>query len=175
MTEEPVVPIDPVDRTPYQQIMKAYNEAVAGTPLPKCMAMSDRRKIALKVRWAEPLFAGHYVELFRKAAAAPLLRGENPSPGHLKWKGSLDWLIENNGNYVKVLEGKYDAEPKPPDSRDMLKTLPDAGLIEARDEFEAHCKDRKIKAAFAWSGYSYYDLMAEWIRRGMVKDKGDVK
>jgi len=170
MTKKPAL-IDPV---PYQQIMKAYNEAVAGTPLPKCIAMTAKRREKLQSRWEEPLFRERYAEVFRKAVQIPWLRGECPSPGHEGWTGSFDYFIRNDTNYVDVLERPI-AKPKtvgPPGPRDLVKLLPNDYLVECREDFEEFCKSGYPKEKFTRGNYRYEDLMAEWIRRGLVKEKG---
>jgi len=97
-------PVDAPDPVPYQKILKAYNDAVAGTPLPAALKITTTRKEHLQARWKEPLFRERYEEMFRKAAQIPWLRGECPSPGHEGWVGSLDYLIRNDTNYVRILE-----------------------------------------------------------------------
>jgi len=115
---EPVVPIVLIDPVPYQKIMAAYNEAVAGTPLPRVLRIGEDRKLHLQARWLEDLFRDNYAEVFRKAAQSPLMRGELWSPTHRHWKADFDWLISNDGRYVKVLEGRYDKEQPAPGNTD---------------------------------------------------------
>lgn len=45
-----------------------------------------------------------FTESVRKASAIPFFVGS----GERGWKGDFDWFIENDTNYTKVLEGKYD-------------------------------------------------------------------
>jgi len=164
MTEEPV------DHTPYQQIMKAYNEAVAGTPLPRCMAMTAKRREKLKSRWEEPLFRERYEEVFRKAVQIPWLRGECPSPGHEGWTGNFDYFIRNDTNYVDVLERPV--PKKPISTKPTAAQLSEAELALAKRALDAYASQGGVRAMFKWNGVAYYDLMAEWIRRGLVKEQG---
>lgn len=46
-------------------------------------------------------------ELFKKVAQVPFLRGEN----NTGWKANFDWLVANDYNWKKVMEGKYDGKP----------------------------------------------------------------
>lgn len=45
--------------------------------------------------------------LFKKVVSVPFLRGEN----NTGWKASFDWLVANDYNWKKVLEGRYDGTP----------------------------------------------------------------
>src|SRR5580704_12891005 len=42
-----------------------------------------------------------------RAAATPFLCGEGPGG----WCANFDWLIANDTNYLKILEGRYDSGP----------------------------------------------------------------
>ena len=95
---------------PYRAIIDAWNTAARGTPLPQVKTLTDRRRTHIHARWQEELFRENYARLFEKAVTLPLLRGERPSIKHPNWRGDFDWLTANDGNYVKVLEGKYDEQ-----------------------------------------------------------------
>lgn len=60
--------------------------------------INDKRKKKFTKRIHEPLF--NMIEILRKAQCSDFLITS-------KWFG-FDWLLENDGNYLKVLEGNYD-------------------------------------------------------------------
>ena len=47
---------------------------------------------------------GTFEECFKKVQASDFCKGENERG----WQADFDWLIKNDNNMVKVLEGKYD-------------------------------------------------------------------
>lgn len=66
--------------------------------LPKLTVLNKKRKQHFSVRIKEPLF--NFPEILRKAKTSDfLLTGS--------WFG-FDWIIQNDTNYLKVLEGNYD-------------------------------------------------------------------
>jgi hypothetical protein len=50
-------------------------------------------------------FLADFREAVARAATTPFLRGEGPTG----WCANFDWLVANDTNYLKVLEGRYDA------------------------------------------------------------------
>jgi len=50
-------------------------------------------------------FVAEFREAVRRAAATPFLCGEGPGG----WRANFDWIVANDTNYLKVLEGRYDA------------------------------------------------------------------
>jgi hypothetical protein len=50
-------------------------------------------------------FLADFREAVTRAAATPFLCGEGPAG----WRANFDWLIANDTNYLKVIEGRYDA------------------------------------------------------------------
>jgi hypothetical protein len=53
-------------------------------------------------------FLADFREAVARAAATPFLCGEGPAG----WCANFDWLVANDTNYLKVLEGRYDAGAK---------------------------------------------------------------
>lgn len=86
---------------PYQKIMDLYNSTCKS--LAKIKAMTDSRKDKTKTRWVELKTLDAFKELFEKVEATPFCKGDNKN----HWKVTFDWLIENDRNYLKVLEGAY--------------------------------------------------------------------
>ena len=78
------------------------------TNLPRVRRMTDERKKKLGVRLEEKDFANHWQETIDKISQSAFCTGNNDRG----WKASIDWLLVNSTNYVKVLEGKYNNKPK---------------------------------------------------------------
>ena len=90
----------------YQIVVDAWNRATADCPrLSQVVALGDKRLTHLRVRMNEPAFADGFEQIFEAVASSPFLRGERT-----KWKASFDWVICNNANYCKVLEGRYETD-----------------------------------------------------------------
>lgn len=86
---------------PYRQIQEMFNSICVH--FPKCQALSDRRKKAIKARFENGMTVDDFKKLFEKAEASSFLRGKNDRD----WQASFDWLIKD-ANMVKVLDGNYD-------------------------------------------------------------------
>ena len=89
------------DRVDYQQIADMYNETCVS--FPKCTALSESRKKAIKARFNSGYTIESFKTLFEKAQKSSFLKGKNNS----NWSANFDWLIKDN-NMVKVLDGNYD-------------------------------------------------------------------
>jgi hypothetical protein len=50
-------------------------------------------------------FLADFREAVARSAATPFLCGEGPGG----WRANFDWLVTNDTNYLKVIEGRYDA------------------------------------------------------------------
>lgn len=75
------------------------------TVLSKVKAISGKRKDKLRNRFGDLGFKEFEV-IIKAVEIQPFLLGNNDR----KWKISFDWLIENDTNYLKVLEMKYKNE-----------------------------------------------------------------
>jgi len=84
-----------------QQVIDYWN---GFSRLPKVVALSTSRREQLVIRLKQPHFAEHYKAVFKKLSESSFALGSNDR----NWKVSLDWVIANDHNYIKVLEGKYD-------------------------------------------------------------------
>ena len=73
------------------------------TNLPKMTKLNDSRKEKIRIRLKEEANFEKWKECFQLCNDTPFLRGENKDG----WKASLDWLVSNDTNYLKVLEGNY--------------------------------------------------------------------
>jgi hypothetical protein len=72
-----------------------------GAPAVREVTGERDRKLRLRMR-AHPTFEW-WQDVFRKMAASPFLFGN----GTRGWRVTFDWLINNDTNAVKILEGQY--------------------------------------------------------------------
>ena len=91
------------DDTKPSELMALWNELATGV-IQSIRSISSKRRAKIKTRLSEPMFRDNWPDVFRRAVASDFMRGQNSN----NWTVSFDWLIENDANYVKVLEGKYD-------------------------------------------------------------------
>ena len=71
--------------------------------LPEPKALSKQRKLKIKQRLRDRDLAA-WQDVFRRMESSAFLKGGNDRG----WKASFDWIIANEDNALKVLEGKYD-------------------------------------------------------------------
>jgi hypothetical protein len=96
------------EKIPYQAVIDAWNQIapVICKTLPKVMGLNDKRRNKIRTRWAEFKTLDKFTEVFNQMAheanQSSFLRGEKGS-----FKLSLDWVLDNDNNYMKVLEGQY--------------------------------------------------------------------
>lgn len=85
-----------------RQVLKSFNDAVAGTAIPAAAGMPTRRRRLIEGRLAEH---GRRAvgEVIGRAASTPFLNGS----GGGRFCATIDWLFDQD-NFVKVLEGNYD-------------------------------------------------------------------
>ena len=96
----------PSPSVPYENIKNLYNEICKS--FPRCTAMSEARKKAVKARMSSGYTVEHFKTLFTKAEASSFLKGGN----NRNWKANFDWLIKD-ANMAKVLDGNYDDRGMP--------------------------------------------------------------
>ena len=120
---------------PYQDIANLYNKKCSD--MTKVIKISDNRKKHLKARWQDAYdlvlkekdeLSGYklknelflvFDKLFQKTADSSFMNGENDRD----WKADFDWLIKNNNNFTKVLEGKYDNKDSVSENKKKSKGL----------------------------------------------------
>ena len=92
----------------YQEIANSYNR-ILGTKLTKVKSLNKTRKKKMKLRADEKLNnLEEWEKLFNIVLNSSFLLGTNKK----NWKVTFDWLIENDNNYLKVLEGNYNNKPR---------------------------------------------------------------
>ena len=97
--DEPPAP--PSHSVPYEEIKNLYNTLCPS--FPKCTALSDARKKAIKARMSSGYSLDDFKTLFTKAENSSFLKGKNDR----NWRASFDWLLKD-ANMAKVLDGNYD-------------------------------------------------------------------
>lgn len=89
------------------EFAEAWNRETA-EPIPRCLELTDKRKVAAKARLRErPLEA--WIGVMRRIQASDFCRGENDRA----WVASFDWILQPDVA-AKVLEGKYDNRARAP-------------------------------------------------------------
>lgn len=88
------------------EVFKAYNEICKDNPEAKIL--TESRRVKINARLKENTFKADYKKVFEIVSTTDFLKGENDRG----WKADIDWLIENDKNYIKVLEGKYKTSKK---------------------------------------------------------------
>ena len=97
--DEPPAPFS--HSVPYETIKDLYNTLCPS--FPKCTALSDARKKAIKARMSSGYTLDDFKTLFTKAENSSFLKGKNDR----NWRASFDWLLKD-ANMAKVLDGNYD-------------------------------------------------------------------
>ena len=78
----------------------------------KLNGITTKRRVHLSERLKEPAFVDNFPTILDKILASDFLTGRKPSDTHPNFKADFDWLISNDTNHVKVMEGKYDNKEK---------------------------------------------------------------
>jgi len=102
----------------FDRIKALWNLAMKETEVPQISKLTNVRKNKLKSRIQELLTYDDWKKLFIKIAGTPWLHGKNDK----QWIVSFDWIIENDNNYTKVLEGKYDNSKEEPEEEYIGKS-----------------------------------------------------
>lgn len=118
-------------------LSRAWNELCPN--LPHVVSLSKARRKKERDRLAQrPLT--DWIRAFQKVNASIFCRGGKDGSG---WKATYDWIVHNEDNYLKVIEGKYDGKgpevkrpplpPKPPEPpKKPLTPEEEAEFSEAR-------------------------------------------
>ena len=85
------------------ELLQIYEQERGSLPAAAGLTPERRRHCAQRIR--NGLSREDFAAAVRRAAATPFLAGE----GARGWRASFDWLIANDTNLRKVLEGAYDA------------------------------------------------------------------
>jgi len=93
---------------PYEAIQKLWNETVNGTDIPKIIKLTEARKKHINARMNDLPTLSDWESLIQSIITRPFLCGENDRG----WTIDLDWLVGNDTNFTKVMEGKYKSSKK---------------------------------------------------------------
>ena len=82
-----------------KEIFDVWNNLSA---LPRCLVVSDKRRLQLKARLGDPFFVDNWKEAMMRISASSFLTGINDRG----WKATFDWFIQSD-SVVKIMEGTY--------------------------------------------------------------------
>jgi hypothetical protein len=101
----PILPPDPIK---LQDIVDLWNKEMP-SPIPRVAKLTDQRRPHLKARLDDlPTIEG-WKDLFKMIRRSSFLTGRGGD-----WFVDFDWVIKNDGNLIKILEGKYDDKGSQP-------------------------------------------------------------
>lgn len=95
--------------------------------LPVIRVLTRQRRAMFNLLMQERSFAENCREIISRISKSDFCTGKNSR----SWRADIDWLLSNPGNYVKVLEGKYDN----PGSVEEVDGIPPLNL-ESRRQLE---------------------------------------
>ena len=117
-----------IEEVDIKEVVKMYHSICVDYP--KLVKLTNTRRIKIKLRWQEmselaqtdERFADGYSVLrviLAKMQASKFMKGDNKQG----WKADFDWILENDKNWPKILEGKYDNTviPKSGENRSQLE------------------------------------------------------
>jgi hypothetical protein len=106
-----------------EELFAFWNESRGALPKALTLTKARRGKILTRIK-SDLNFPKTFRDALLKARQTPFCCGATGG----SWRVSFDWMIENDENAVKVLEGKYDggkggADGKPPEPLKVIHTL----------------------------------------------------
>lgn len=111
--EDEIILKEKKEKTDFNRIMDSFNSICIS--LPKIKSMTDRRKKKINTRLKD---LGGNVDLlediFHRVEASDFLTGRIATEED--WIASFDWIIKNQDNLAKIMEGNYDNKEKPKQS-----------------------------------------------------------
>lgn len=103
-----------------QDLIDIWNRSL-GKTLGKVLKVTDGRARKIRMRIQEQPLKTYWSEVCEKINESEWLMGNNPkSEG---WKAGIDWLISNDSNHVRIMEGQYNQNGHPVSGRDYPKGL----------------------------------------------------
>jgi len=147
VAEEPVKPNqNPNGRPTPLEIFEFWNLHCG--QLPKARALSEERKKKCTERLSHPgNWAKDFFEAVPKAASTPFLLGQTDRG----WKADFDWIIRNDVNVLRILEGKYDGGTRlPVITMQTLWEKPDQKACEEHAEFVRGLGEKAPPAEKEW-------------------------
>ena len=132
-------PLCPGNPDANAEVVDAWNAmAERDSHFTKVRTLSRQRKAHLAARWQEALWRDNWAKMIESIPTSDFLAGK----GDKHWIVSFDWLIRNDENYAKIIEGKYTnrqngaAKPPPfeqtPPQKQLEVALERGALAEAK-------------------------------------------
>lgn len=101
-------------KIPFEEILSLFNQTCAS--LPKVLKLSPSRKEKVKLRYQEMGMNINTLQtVFEKVESSAFCKGTNERG----WVASFDWIFENDRNWMKIIEGKYDNRAKKPQKQEV--------------------------------------------------------
>lgn len=85
-----------------EPVVDVWNLFAASYKLSEIKGISDSRRKKFSTRLQEADF--DFIKILEKIKRSAHLKGDNQQG----WKVTFDWILENDKNYLKILEGNYD-------------------------------------------------------------------
>lgn len=123
------------DKINYQEIMKYWNQMCEKSGHPRCMRMTNNRREHIRARMKEPLFNKDWKKVIDGIPKSQFLLGKNDRG----WKATFDWILMNDSNYAKILEGQYYDSAETGGAgrtRNLGRSFEDAEDEESRKQYE---------------------------------------
>ena len=105
--EHEEVKLSKVKQSKVKEILCHWNQHLS----PKVKEITNERKKHLNARLEEKSFVDGWEDIVLRIKNSDFLSGRGPRNGHQNWKPTFDWVIKNQDNYTKILEGNYDNKP----------------------------------------------------------------
>jgi hypothetical protein len=89
----------------FSELSEIWNQHCGSLPKIQKLSASRRKKLATRISEAETseAYLADFTQAVKLCATTPFLSGKNDR----QWTADFDWLVENDGNLAKVIEGKY--------------------------------------------------------------------
>lgn len=95
----------------WEHFVAVYNDRLAkqthSLAVKALLTMSDARRKHWAARLHEPTFCANWQAILDQAFASDFLMGRVRTEKREPFRLGIDWLIRNNDNYAKIIEGKY--------------------------------------------------------------------
>lgn len=123
-------------------LVDTWNSLCGFLPKVKTLSKARQRKIATRI--SEGMTQGDFANAVRRCASVGFLSGDNPRG----WSATFDWLIANDNNINRVLEGDYGEVPVrlEPNGSDECET--GGAPLEASPDVNSQCSSGESSSPF---------------------------
>jgi hypothetical protein len=87
----------------HNRVLQAWDTTATAAGLPRCVALTPKRKAALRARMAEAHWRDNWEHALTKLAASAFCTGSNDR----QWKADIDFFLRPD-SVARLMEGKYD-------------------------------------------------------------------